>query len=99
MDAWGVIEITDDDNNPVERHVVPMLDLDGEMVASIVHDLRPDCWCKPRNIGEPNAGPDCYTGPIWDHNDPEAEGSHERVKRVIEGGGPVAAPTPPPRVN
>ena len=85
--AWGVIEIEADPDLdlPAERHIVPMLDLDGERLPSAAHEFTPNCFCRPRDIGKyESAGPNAWPGPIWNHNDPEAPGSLERVAAGVD---------------
>ena len=84
---WGVVEIEADPelDLPAERHIVPIVDLDGEKVPSAAHEFTSACFCRPRDIGKhESAGPNEWPGPMWNHNDPDAPGSLERVEAGID---------------
>lgn len=68
---WGVLETEDG----TERHVVPMIVIDGESMASAAHIMSPDCDCHPKNIQDEEPAYGTFTGPIWNHNDPDHPGS------------------------
>jgi len=68
---WGVIETEDG----TERHVVPMVKIDGEEFPSAGHTLSRYCICRPKNIQDVEPAFGEFTGPIWNHHDPDHEGA------------------------
>lgn len=70
---WGVVEERDEDDKFIAYHIMPMIDLDGEPVASAAHDLSDACPCHPE-LQHGNGG---WT--IWNHHDPDRAGSEEQT--------------------
>ena len=70
---WGVIEQVDEGGTFVAFHIVPMVNIDGDVVMSSAHDLNPECQCHP-SLSQNDHGYD-----MLNHHDADHPGS-------IEGG-------------
>jgi hypothetical protein len=63
---WGCVEDRDEDG-AVDIHVVPMVDIDGELQVSAAHMVSLDCPCRPtRKLDHKQ---------IVNHHDPDHPGA------------------------
>lgn len=65
---WGSVHGTDNDGKP-SWHVLPLIDIDGEKLASAAHDASPTCHCGPF----PEKAKGGWN--VWHHLEPEHPGA------------------------
>jgi hypothetical protein len=68
---WGVVEEMDNAGRFRAYHIIPMVNVDGDLLVSGAHDISAKCHCGPlleRSHTDP-------TTKIYNHYDPDADGA------------------------